>query len=163
MSSRTRTTPTRSSSGTRPSSTASPACRAARASLGTFDRPTAVDDERLDYFASGHPLVEGLLAHLEESSLGRVTVLRVTIGDARGIGLLALYKGGPAFEAVAVDPAGRLRPEWARALRRRPLRTRRVALGTAPRPGWEATIRDLAATLDPSRPPVALAALVLGP
>ncbi len=131
--------------------------------LGTFDRQTAVDDERLDYFASGHPLVEGLLAHLEESPLGRVTVLSVAIADARGIGLLALYKEGPAFEAVAVDPDGRLRPEWARALRRRPLRTRRVAPATMRHTGWQAAIRGLAVALDTSRPPVALAALVLGP
>ncbi len=131
--------------------------------LGTFDRETAVEDERLDYFASGHPLVEGLLAQIEESAAGRVTVLRVTIGDARGIGLLALYKDGPAFDAVAVGPDGRLRPEWARALRRRPLRTRRISPELWRQAGWEAAIRERATRLDPRRRPVALAALVLGP
>ena len=40
--------------------------------LGTFDREEAVFDETLDFFASGHALVEGVLAHLEESPLGRV-------------------------------------------------------------------------------------------
>jgi ATP-dependent helicase HepA len=95
--------------------------------LGTFDRDEAVHDETLDFFAAGHPLVEGILAHLEESSLGRVAVLRVGIGRERGFGLLALYKDGPSFEAVAVDQDGRPRPDWAATLRRRPLRSRRSA------------------------------------
>ncbi len=101
--------------------------------LGTFDREEAVADERLDFFASGHPLVEGVLAHLEESPLGRVAVLRVGMGTEKGLGLLALYKEGPTFDAVAVDAAGRPRPDWAAALRRRPLRTRRLASGPAAR------------------------------
>src|SRR5262249_27644753 len=40
--------------------------------LGTFDREAAVADESLDFFAAGHPLVEGLLAYLDDSALGRV-------------------------------------------------------------------------------------------
>jgi ATP-dependent helicase HepA len=131
--------------------------------LGTFDREQAVDDERLDYFAAGHPLVEGLLAHLEDSPLGRVTVLRVTIGEEKGVGLVAFYKGGPAFDVVVIDPQAQPRPEWAAALRRRPLRTRRPPLGLLQAPAWPATIRRLASALDPSRRPVALAALVVGP
>jgi ATP-dependent helicase HepA len=130
--------------------------------LGTFDREQAVADERLDFFAAGHPLVEGILAHLAESPAGRVTALRVTIGDATGLGLLALYKDGPVFDAVAVDPVGRLRPEWARALSRRPLRTRRVSPDAAQKAGWATTVRRLAAALPPGREPVALAALLLG-
>ena len=130
--------------------------------LGTFDREQAVADERLDFFAAGHPLVEGLLTHLAESPAGRVTVLRVAIGDATGLGLLAFYKDGPVFDAIAVDPTGRQRPEWARALSRRPLRTRRVAPDVVHRPGWTAAIRRLAAALPAGREPVALAALILG-
>ena len=91
--------------------------------LGTFDREEALADERIDFFAAGHPLVEGVLAHLEESPLGRAAVLRVALGAEKGLGLLALYKDGAVFEAVAVDAAGRPRPDWAAALRRRPLRT----------------------------------------
>jgi ATP-dependent helicase HepA len=131
--------------------------------LGTFDRELAVADERLDFFASGHPLVEGLLAHLEDAPTGRVAVLRVALGSEKGLGLLALYKDGPSFEAVAVDGEGRLRPEWAAALRERPLRTRRVPPETARQPGWDAAIRRLAEALDPARRPVALAALLVGP
>jgi ATP-dependent helicase HepA len=130
--------------------------------LGTFDREEAVADERLDFFASGHPLVEGVLAHLEESPLGRATVLGVTIGTEKGIGLLALYKDGPVFEAVAVDAGGRLRPDWAASLRRRPLRTRRVGPGLPAEPRWAAIVERMAGSLDPARRPVALAAVVVG-
>jgi len=129
--------------------------------LGTFDRELAVEDERLDFFASGHPLVEGVLAHLEDAPTGRVAVLRVALGDPTGLGLLALYKDGPAFEAVAVDSSGRRRPEWAKALRERPLRTRRVPPETARQPGWDAAVRRMAEALDPARRPVALAALIV--
>lgn len=45
--------------------------------LGTFDREAAVADESLDFFASGHPLVEGLLYELEDSARGRVGALRL--------------------------------------------------------------------------------------
>jgi ATP-dependent helicase HepA len=131
--------------------------------LGTFDREEAVADERLDFFASGHPLVEGLLAHLEESPLGRVAVLGVAFGAERGLGLLALYKDGPVAEAVAVDASGRPRPDWAAALRQRPLRTRHPPNALLREPGWSATIRGMAARLDPDRRPAALAAVVVSP
>ena len=38
--------------------------------VGSFDREEAVEDETIDFFASGHPLVEGIFAHFEESALG---------------------------------------------------------------------------------------------
>ena len=38
--------------------------------LGTFDRAEAVADESIDYFASGHPLVEGLLAEIDDGPVG---------------------------------------------------------------------------------------------
>jgi ATP-dependent helicase HepA len=131
--------------------------------LGTFSREEALDDDKADFFAAGHPLVEGVVAHLEESPRGRVGVLRVAIGSEKGLGLLAFYKDGPSFEAVALDSEGRERPDWAGVLTRRPLRTRRVPAGLLGDPGWEPTIRRLAAALDPDRRPVALAAVVVGP
>jgi ATP-dependent helicase HepA len=131
--------------------------------LGSFDREEALDDERLDFFASGHPLVEGVMAHLEESQLGRVGVVHVAIGTASGRGLVAFYKDGPRFETAAVDEDARPRPEWAAALRTRPLRTRRIAPETLRAPGWAAAIRRMATALDPSRRPVMLVALVVGP
>jgi ATP-dependent helicase HepA len=129
--------------------------------LGTFDRDEAVRDETLDFFAAGHPLVEGVLAHLEESPLGRVVVLRVAVGSERGFGLLALYKDGPSFEALAVDQDARPRPDWAEVLRRRPLRSRRGA--PARDAGWPERIRRLAERLPAGRRPVALAAVLVEP
>jgi ATP-dependent helicase HepA len=131
--------------------------------LGSFDREHAVRDETLDYFASGHPLVEGVLAHLDESPLGRVGALRLATGAERGLGLLALYKDGPRFEALALDATGRPRPDWAAWLSKRPLRASRVAPELPRAPEWAATLRRLGAALDPARRPVALAGLVVGP
>ncbi len=131
--------------------------------LGTFDREEAVREEGLDFFATGHPLVEGVLAHLEDAPLGRVGALRLALGAERGLGLLAVYKDGPAFELVALDPRGRRRPEWEAALRRRPLRSRRLDPATVEDPGWEPAIRKLGARLDARRSPALLLALVIAP
>ncbi|HET8647215.1 MAG TPA: helicase-related protein, partial [Vicinamibacteria bacterium] len=131
--------------------------------LGTFDRETAVADESLDFFAAGHPLVEGILGHLEDAGLGRVCALGVTLGADRGHGLLALYRHPAGFEAVAVDESGRRRPDWVQDLLNRPLRTRRLARDLASGTAWPQRIQRLAAALDPGRDPAALAALVVGP
>jgi ATP-dependent helicase HepA len=132
--------------------------------LGSFDRETAVADETLDFFAAGHPLVEGLLAFLDEAPIGRVTALRVALGDEPGLGLLALYKDGPSFETVVLDAHGRSRPEWATLLRQRPLRTRRLDSDVVvAHPEWAKTMRRLGKRLPSARTPVALAALVVGP
>jgi hypothetical protein len=66
------------------------------------------------------------------------------------------------FEAIAVYEDGVARPAWARAVTRRPLRTRRVAAERLRRPDWASRVRRLAAALDPARRPVALAALFVG-
>lgn len=133
--------------------------------LGTFDRTTAVEDETIDFFASGHSLVEGILAHIGESLQGRVTLLSLE-GDEElpsGSGLLAIYKDGPRFEAVAVDTSGQVRPEWARRLTRRPLRTRRVrAEAWTSQPGWREAIERLAGSIRRPGRPVALAAFRIG-
>lgn len=129
--------------------------------LGTFDREEAVADETLDFFAAGHPLVEAVLAHLDEAPTGRVAALQIEVGSERGLGLAAFYKDGPAFEVVAVDARGRLRREWAEAARRRPP-------GSRWRPkdlpeGWADGMRAALAALPDDRRPVALAALVVTP
>ena len=77
--------------------------------------------------------------------------------------LLALYKDGPVFEAVAIDASGCPRPDWAETLARRPLRTRRLPAGMVREPAWEPAVRRLAAALEPARRPVALVAVVVGP
>lgn len=130
--------------------------------LGTFDRAEAVDDESLDYFAAGQALVEGVLAHLDESPIGQVGVLGLAASGAREIGLLALYREGLGFEGVAVDAEGRTRPEWVTAALRRPLPTRPVDPVELRQPAWAEAIQRLARGLDPARRPVAVAALVFG-
>jgi ATP-dependent helicase HepA len=132
--------------------------------LGSFDREEAVRDETIDFFASGHPLVEGMLAHLEESPQGRVTLLhaKAPAESAGGFGLLGLFQDERGFRAIAVDAEGRERPEWAAALARRPLRSRRVRPELWTRqPGWAQLIRALAAKLEPHGRPAALAAFRL--
>jgi len=133
--------------------------------LGTFVREEAVNDESIDFFASGHPLTEGILAHLEESPLGRVALL-----DARGetdveiFGLLAIYRRGTGFDAFAVDATGEERPGWARLLTRRPLKSRRVkAESWTDQPSWPVLIRSLAARLEGRGRPVAVAAVRIRP
>jgi ATP-dependent helicase HepA len=140
-----------------------PGVRSGSAYVGSFDREEAVEDETLDFFSSGHALVEGVLTYFEDSSFGRVARLEVAIGANEGEGLVAVYKEGPEFEVLVFDATGRPRAEWAAAFRQRPLRARRLA---NPRTGfrdWTAMVRRLGARLDASRPPHALAAIVVRP
>jgi ATP-dependent helicase HepA len=131
--------------------------------VGTFDREEAVADESIDFFASGHALVEGVFAHVEESALGRVVRCAVDTGDERNEGLVAFYKEGRRLDIVAFDAGGRARPDWAATFRRRPLR---IAGITKPGSGgreWRALVQRLAERLDPSRRPDALASIVVRP
>jgi ATP-dependent helicase HepA len=129
--------------------------------LGTFDREEAVDDETLDFFAAGHPLVEGVLAHLEESPSGRVGVLALPGPGPRRLGLAAFYKDGPGFDVVAVDEEGQPRPDWAAAVRR-PVAAGRLPAETEAASRWSERVRRMAACLDADRRPVVLAALLVG-
>lgn len=49
--------------------------------LGTFDREEAISASELDFFASGHELVEGLLWELDDSPAGRVGALAADIAS----------------------------------------------------------------------------------
>jgi ATP-dependent helicase HepA len=131
--------------------------------VGTFDREEAVEKETIDFFASGHPLVEGIFAHFEEGALGRAARFEVEIGQEHGEGLVAVYKDGPVFEVVAIDSAGQTRPEWAAAIRQRPLRARPVSRYADEGVDWEDMIRRLGAGLEAARRPHALAAIMVRP
>ena len=131
--------------------------------VGSFDREEAVEHETIDFFASGHPLVEGILAHYEDSALGRVARFEVEIGQARGEGIVAVYKDGPVFEIVAIDATGRTRPDWAAVIRQRPLQARPVTDEPVATPHWTSTVRRLDARLDPARRPHAIASIVVRP
>jgi ATP-dependent helicase HepA len=126
--------------------------------LGTFDRAEAVADEGRDFFASGHPLVEGILAELADGPRGRVALLQLT-GDEEVFGLLAIYRRGPGWEAVAIDAQGRPRPDLAAQF---------AAIGLAPefvdtkkwtgQGAWRKTIHRMAAALPQGEAPEALSA-----
>ena len=140
-----------------------PGVPAGSAYVGTFDREEAVEHETIDFFASGHPLVEGIFAHYEDGALGRATRFELEIGTERGEGLVAVYKDGPAFEVVVFDSAGQARPDWATAIRQRPSRARRVTDEAAESGDWMGMVRRLGARLESARRPHALAAIVVRP
>ena len=131
--------------------------------VGTFDREEAVERETLDFFASGHPLVEGIFAYFEDAAIGRVTRIQVAIGSARGEGLAAIYKEGAGFDVIALDFTGRRRPEWAAAIREQPLTVQRVTQKSDSTRDWASMVRRLETQLDSSRRPYALAAIVVAP
>jgi ATP-dependent helicase HepA len=81
--------------------------------LGTFDRAEAVRRETLDFFASGHELVEAVLHEIEEGRRGQVALLDIPGApeDAFGFALLLRRPDG-GIEAQVLDLEGRSRPEW---------------------------------------------------
>lgn len=131
--------------------------------VGTFDREEAVENEFIDFFASGHPLVEGIFAHYEENALGRAVRFEITMGPAIDAGLIAIYKDGRAFEVVAIDVAGHARPEWAAAVLTRPINVRPVTGEAAKNTEWRSMVRRLGAQLDPARRLHAVAAIEVRP
>jgi ATP-dependent helicase HepA len=112
--------------------------------VGTFDRDYAVEDETIDFFSSGHPLVEGLLAHFEDDPRGRVARLELRLAGEGERGIAAIYKDGPQFDVKAFDSDGRPRPEWAGAFRRRPLRASSMTPGDVAGYDWRALVTRLA-------------------
>jgi hypothetical protein len=131
--------------------------------VGTFDREEAVENEFIDFFASGHPLVEGIFAHYEESALGRAVRFEIKMGQEVDAGLIAIYKDGRAFEVVAIDVAGNVRPEWAAAVLQRPINVRAIVGEAAKSIDWRSMVRRLGAQLDPTRRLHAVAAIEVRP
>jgi ATP-dependent helicase HepA len=128
--------------------------------VGSFDREYAVEDETIDFFASGHPLVEGLLAHFDEDPKGRVARLELRLPGPAGTGLIAIYKDGPQFEVAAFDTEGRARPDWAEAFRRPSLGALRMKPDDAAAHDWPALVTRLAPHLTSRRPHAIAAVLV---
>jgi ATP-dependent helicase HepA len=128
--------------------------------VGTFDRERAVEDETVDFFASGHSLVEGLLAHFEEDPKGRVARLELDMTGQGGAGLVAIYKDGPQFHVAALDAGAQPRPDWVEALQRRPLRARRMKTEEVAAHDWSALVARLAPQLGAGRPHAVAAVVV---
>jgi hypothetical protein len=129
--------------------------------LGTFDREHAVADETIDFFSSGHALVEGLLAHFEDDPKGRVAALEIEIPGEAGRGLVAIYKDGPQFDVLAIDAEGVERPAWADAFRR-PLRATRMKAIDATEYDWPALLARLTPRLGDRSPHAVAAVRVVG-
>jgi ATP-dependent helicase HepA len=126
---------------------------------GSFSREEAVADEMGDFFASGHPMVEALLAHEDESASGRVGLVE-SQGEPKGFGLVALYREGDQLVAHAVDLHGKRHPEWEELTLERPMRSRRVQKELwVKQKGWPDAVRRMAAHLPEERKPLALLAL----
>ena len=140
-----------------------PGVRSGSAYVGSFDREEAVEDETIDFFASGHPLVEGILAHFEDGLLGRVARLELTTGASPAKGSPPSTRTAPTSRWSRSTRSGRPRPDWAAALRERPRRVRRATDDAAGRAAWTAMARRVGTRLDPARPLHALAALVVRP
>jgi hypothetical protein len=109
--------------------------------LGTFDRAEAMAREELDFFSAGHPLVEGLLAEVQDGRRGRSALLELAGTGQSGLGLLLVLPDPEAGERLsAIDLDGRPRPEWLRLV----LERRRDLRPAAPE-GWQ---RGLPAGVD---------------
>jgi ATP-dependent helicase HepA len=80
--------------------------------LGTFDRAESVRREEIDFFASGHPLVEGLLLELEDGPRGRACVIDIPGKGREGAGLIVVGSGDAGWRTTVIDASGAPRPEW---------------------------------------------------
>ena len=130
--------------------------------LGTFDREEAVLREELDFFASGHPLVEGIFQELEDGPRGRAALVKLEKSGFEGEGVLFLHRRDEAFAASAIDLAGQPRPEWAEVLMRGRMNLRGLPIEdwspAIPRGrGWATTVRALAARAERNGPILAAA------
>ncbi|MEO6323725.1 MAG: helicase-related protein [Thermoanaerobaculia bacterium] len=84
--------------------------------LGTFSRDEAVAREELDFFASGHALVEGIFQELEDGARGRSALLRLEHTGQDASGLFFLIQSDAGFQAVAIGLDGKVRRDWAELL-----------------------------------------------
>jgi ATP-dependent helicase HepA len=115
--------------------------------LGTFDREEAVHRESLDFLATGHPLVEGVLAELRDGTRGQLALIEVP-GDPPGTGVLMVAKDGPDFELFACDLDGQPRPAWVAAVQNPRTKLREIPAAVWGEPRWADRVRGLLSRLE---------------
>ncbi len=80
---------------------------------GSFDSQTALDDERLEFLAFGHPAIDAIFAHCRSDAFGGLTGVKRISHGAGFLGMVVYYLA--CFSslatvreifAVAVDPSG---------------------------------------------------------
>ena len=131
--------------------------------LGTFDRAEAVEKEELDFFASGHALVEGIFRELEDGPRGRVALLSLEKAGVSSAGVLFAFRRGASVELVAASLDGREQPAWADQIVARRAEVRGVRpedwtslLARASRagraPDWAGLVRRVAKKVLATRP-----------
>ena len=132
--------------------------------VGSFDREEALEEETLDFFASGHPLVEGIFAHFEESAVGPGRAVRGCRSARSGAKdswpstrTGRCSRSSRSTPRAALGPTGRRRSasgRWARVLSPAEPNENR---------NWQSMVRRLGAQLEPARRPHAVAAIVVKP
>ncbi|MCK6680865.1 MAG: SNF2-related protein [Thermoanaerobaculia bacterium] len=87
--------------------------------LGTFVREEAVEREELEFFSSGHPLVEGIFQELEDSVRGRASMLCLHDAGVESAGLVFVYRFHGETGLALFDLTGRERPDLLDLIKRR--------------------------------------------
>lgn len=115
--------------------------------LGTFDRAEAVANETIDFYASGHPLVEAILAELADGTHGRVALQEIPDAPFEGVGLLIVERSSPEFRVRAFDLEGKEHPEWVDVALHPPKEAREIPGPLWGVEGWAERTRGLLARL----------------
>lgn len=116
--------------------------------LGTFDRAEAVEKEGLDFFATGHPLVEAILTELADGTRGRVALQEIPGAGFEGVGVLVVEKDGPEFRLSAWDLKGTERPRWVELVTDPPGPVREIPGAGWDVPNWSERVRTLLGKLE---------------
>jgi ATP-dependent helicase HepA len=115
-----------------------------RTVLGTFWRDTAVEQEEIEFFATGHPIVEALFGFLRDGPYGRNGCRAIQHRGAPARGLEVLFHVVPP-EPEDTSPGARVPSrQLSRVLDRGLIRVA-VTAGVDGRPGLEPHLLDLLA------------------
>jgi len=101
--------------------------------------------EEMDFFASGHPLVEGLFGQLADGERGRVAFVKLAGAGTSGAGILFVFRAEGELRATAVSLDGTPRPDWSERILSQREDLRGVDPGAWRKPVWPKLVFRLAA------------------